>query len=46
MAGTATGLPSLATWWVVSAKQAATPDRRLATLIEDCAVGRKIKSQP
>ncbi|MDQ3691980.1 MAG: YdeI/OmpD-associated family protein [Chloroflexota bacterium] len=32
-----------ATWWVVSAKQETTRDRRLATLIEDCAAGRLIK---
>jgi len=35
----------VATWWVVSAKQEATRERRLATLIEDCAAGRMIKSQ-
>ena len=34
-----------ATWWVVSAKQEATRERRLATLIEDCAAGRMIRSQ-
>jgi len=39
------GYRRLATWWVVSAKQEATRDRRLATLIEDCAAGRMIKSQ-
>jgi uncharacterized protein YdeI (YjbR/CyaY-like superfamily) len=32
-----------ATWWVVSAKQEATRQRRLATLIEDSAAGRIIK---
>ena len=32
-----------ATWWVVSAKQAATRERRLATLIEDSAAGRRLK---
>ena len=32
-----------ATWWVVSAKQEATRDRRLAQLIEDSAAGRMIK---
>jgi uncharacterized protein YdeI (YjbR/CyaY-like superfamily) len=32
-----------ATWWVVSAKQAATRERRLATLISDSAAGRRIK---
>lgn len=39
------GYRRVATWWVVSAKQEATRDRRLATLIEDCAAGRMIKSQ-
>jgi uncharacterized protein YdeI (YjbR/CyaY-like superfamily) len=39
------GYRRVATWWVVSAKQQATRDRRLATLIEDCAAGRMIKSQ-
>lgn len=34
-----------ATWWVVSAKQEVTRERRLATLIEDCAAGRMIKPQ-
>ena len=32
----------LATRWVVSAKQQATRERRLATLIEDSAAGRRI----
>jgi uncharacterized protein YdeI (YjbR/CyaY-like superfamily) len=32
-----------ATWWVVSAKQEATRDRRLSTLIADSAAGRRIK---
>jgi uncharacterized protein YdeI (YjbR/CyaY-like superfamily) len=32
-----------AIWWVVSAKQEATRERRLATLIEDSAAGRKLK---
>jgi hypothetical protein len=32
-----------ALWWVVSAKQPATRERRLATLIEDSAAGRPIK---
>lgn len=32
-----------ATWWVVSAKREATRDRRLATLIEDSAAGRRLK---
>ena len=31
------------THWVTSAKQAATRERRLATLIEDSAAGRKIR---
>lgn len=34
----------MATWWVLSARQQATRDRRLATLIDDCAAGRWIKS--
>jgi uncharacterized protein YdeI (YjbR/CyaY-like superfamily) len=29
--------------WVMSAKRESTRERRLATLIEDCAAGRKIK---
>ncbi len=32
-----------AIWWVVSAKQEVTRERRLATLIADSAAGRKIK---
>lgn len=32
-----------ATWWVVSAKQEATRDRRLEMLIADCAMGRQVK---
>ena len=32
-----------ATWWVISAKQEATRDRRLAQLIEDSRAGRRIK---
>ena len=32
-----------ATWWVISAKQEATRDRRLATLIEDSRAGRRIR---
>jgi hypothetical protein len=31
-----------ATWWVVSAKQEATKQRRLATLIADSDAGRRI----
>jgi uncharacterized protein YdeI (YjbR/CyaY-like superfamily) len=34
-----------ATWWVVSAKQEATRERRLASLIEDSAAGRLIRPQ-
>jgi uncharacterized protein YdeI (YjbR/CyaY-like superfamily) len=32
-----------ATWWVMSAKKEETREKRLATLIEDSAAGRKIK---
>lgn len=32
-----------ATWWVISAKQEATRDRRLGQLIEDSRAGRRIK---
>jgi uncharacterized protein YdeI (YjbR/CyaY-like superfamily) len=32
-----------AVWWVMSAKQDATRERRLATLIADSAAGRKVK---
>ncbi|HVY19290.1 MAG TPA: YdeI/OmpD-associated family protein [Bauldia sp.] len=32
-----------AVWWVVSAKQEATRERRLATLIADSASGKKVK---
>ena len=32
-----------AMWWVVSAKREATRQRRLATLIEDSAAGRRVK---
>ncbi len=39
------GYRRVATWWVVSAKLEATRDRRLATLIDDSAAGRMIKSQ-
>lgn len=31
------------TWWVISAKQEATRERRLATLIVDSAAGRTVK---
>jgi len=33
----------LATWWVTSAKREETRERRLATLIEDSAAGRRLK---
>ena len=39
------GYRRLATWWVISAKREETRERRMATLIEDCAAGRLIKSQ-
>lgn len=39
------GYRRIATWWVVSAKQETTRQRRLASLIEDSAAGRMIKSQ-
>jgi uncharacterized protein YdeI (YjbR/CyaY-like superfamily) len=32
-----------ALWWVISAKREDTRTRRLATLIDDCAHGRKVK---
>ena len=32
-----------ATWWVISAKQEATRDRRLGQLMEDSRAGRRIK---
>jgi uncharacterized protein YdeI (YjbR/CyaY-like superfamily) len=32
-----------ATWWVISAKQEATRDKRLATLIADSAAGRVLR---
>jgi len=31
-----------ALWWVVNAKRAETRERRLATLIEDSAAGRRV----
>lgn len=37
------GYRKRATWWVVSAKREETRARRLATLIEDSAEGRRIK---
>ena len=39
------GYRRTAAWWVISAKRAETRERRLATLVEDCAAGRLIKSQ-
>ena len=33
-----------AAWWLMSAKQQATQERRLATLIADCAAGRRTKA--
>lgn len=33
-----------ATWWVISAKREETQERRLTTLIEDSASGRRIRS--
>jgi uncharacterized protein YdeI (YjbR/CyaY-like superfamily) len=37
------GYRRTATWWVVSAKQEATRERRLTQLIEDSRAGRRIK---
>ena len=39
------GYRRIAVWWLISAKRPETRARRLATLIEDCAAGRLIKSQ-
>jgi uncharacterized protein YdeI (YjbR/CyaY-like superfamily) len=39
------GYRRVAAWWVISAKRPETRARRLATLIEDCAAGRLIRSQ-
>jgi uncharacterized protein YdeI (YjbR/CyaY-like superfamily) len=36
------GYRQTATWWVISAKQQSTRDRRLETLISDSAQGRRI----
>jgi uncharacterized protein YdeI (YjbR/CyaY-like superfamily) len=36
------GYRRVATWWVMSAKQESTRQRRLDTLIEDCAAGRRV----
>lgn len=38
------GYKKAAIWWVTSAKRDDTKERRLATLIEDSAAGRRIKS--
>jgi uncharacterized protein YdeI (YjbR/CyaY-like superfamily) len=34
---------TMAVWWVVSAKRPDTRDRRLSTLIEDSAAGRRLR---
>jgi uncharacterized protein YdeI (YjbR/CyaY-like superfamily) len=39
------GYRRIATHWVLSAKAAATRDRRVEQLVEDCAAGRMIPSQ-
>ena len=39
------GYRKIASWWVISAKRPETREKRLATLIDDCAAGRLIKSQ-
>lgn len=39
------GYRRVASWWVISAKRRETREKRLATLIGDCAAGRPIKSQ-
>jgi uncharacterized protein YdeI (YjbR/CyaY-like superfamily) len=39
----APGYRRTATHWVLSAKREQTRERRLATLVEDCAAGRRIK---
>lgn len=39
------GYRRVATWWVVSAKREATRERRMATLITDCAAGRMIRQE-
>src|SRR2546423_5229286 len=40
------GYRRAATWWVISAKQASTPDRRLATPICRSAAGRVLQPLP
>ena len=37
------GYRQIASWWVISAKRAETRARRLATLIDDSAAGRRIR---
>jgi uncharacterized protein YdeI (YjbR/CyaY-like superfamily) len=39
------GYRRIASWWVISAKRPETRERRLETLIEDCAAKRLIRSQ-
>lgn len=39
----APGYQRVAAWWVISAKQEATRERRLATLIADSGAGRKLR---
>ncbi len=39
------GYKRVAAWWVISAKRPETRERRLVTLVEDCAAERLIKSQ-
>ena len=40
--GQAPSYRKAALWWVVNAKRAETRERRLATLIEDSAAGRRV----
>ena len=42
-AGQSRSFRAMATWWVVSAKRPETRERRLRTLIEDAAAGRRPK---
>lgn len=37
------GYRKVVTWWVISAKQAATRDKRLQTLIEACTAGQRLR---
>lgn len=41
--GETPGYRRTAAWWVIRAKREETRERRLATLIADCAAGRRIK---